>query len=127
MFKIKIKISGDHNKTKVFLERAQKIDFLRILERYGKKGVEALSNSTPKRTGKTASSWNYRVLKTKTGYTIEWYNTNQDSSGTFIAILIQYGHGTGTGGYVEPRDYVNPAITQIFSALSEEITEEISR
>jgi hypothetical protein len=83
-------------------------------------GVNALANSTPVETGLTARSWQYRIVKDRRGPTIEWYNTNQ-VNGTPVAILIQYGHGTGTGGYVAGRDYINPAMRPIFDTIADEV------
>ena len=96
------------------------------LERYGVKGVDALSNATPEDTGETARSWRYRVRVDKVGYTIEWYNTNI-VDGKPVAILIQYGHATGTGGYVVGRDYINPAMRPIFDEMAEELWKEVTK
>jgi hypothetical protein len=96
------------------------------LERYGVRGIDALSNATPEDTGETAKSWRYRVRVDKVGYTIEWYNTNI-VDGKPVAILIQYGHATGTGGYVVGRDYINPAMRPIFDEMADELWKEVTK
>ena len=104
--------------------RKQKIT--QALESYGVRGVDALSNSTPQDTGETANSWKYRIRTDKVGYTIEWYNTHI-VDGRPIAILIQYGHATGTGGYVNGRDYINPAMQPIFDQMAEDLWKEVTK
>lgn len=99
--------------------------YLDPLDRYGKVGVEALRRATPVDSGLTANSWGYRIVKMGAGSRIEWYNTNVNDR-TVIAVLIQYGHGTGTGGYVEGRDYVNPAMRRVFDQLAEEVWKEVT-
>lgn len=123
---IKVKVLGDYRKTRVFLEKAQSPKLEQLLQSYGEKGVISLSNATPKRSGKTARSWVYTVSKTKTGYKIDWSNTNKNQ-GTVIAILIQYGHGTRTGGFVQGTDYINPAMRQIFSSFADDIVAEVTK
>ena len=100
--------------------------YLSILDRYGKEGVRALSQATPTDTGLTAISWSYKVETSRSGAKITWYNTNIQN-GVPIALILQYGHGTGTGGYVEGRDYINPAIQPIFDKLAEEAWREVTR
>lgn len=95
------------------------------LEKYGKAGVAALAKATPVDSGLTAASWNYRVIKTRGRPGIEWYNTNT-SNGTSVAILIQYGHGTGTGGYVRGRDYINPAMRPVFDQIVAQFWREVT-
>lgn len=117
---IKITSSGDFKKTLDFLDRLKRRDIYRDLDRYGRMGVDALSRATPVRTGLTANSWGYRVLPGKRPG-IEWYNTNGN-----VAILIQYGHGTGTGGYVQGRDYINPAMRPIFDQIAADVWKKVS-
>ena len=95
------------------------------LNRYGEMGVAALARATPTESGKTAKSWEYRILRTRTHTTIEWFNTNENN-GENIAILIQYGHGTGTGGYVQGIDYINPAIRPVFERISDELWRKVT-
>jgi len=96
-----------------------------ILQRYGPIGVNALANATPKDSGLTALSWDYSIEKHGSGYDLNWFNTHENN-GTVIAILIQYGHGTGTGGYVPPNDFINPAMKPVFDKIAEDIWKEVS-
>lgn len=123
---ITIKVKGTHKKTELFLEKAQNLDIGRTLTLYGERGVTLLSVATPKRTGKTASSWAYTISKTSIGYKIEWSNTNVNN-GVAVALLIQYGHGTGRGGLVQGVDYINPAMAQIFSNFVDDLSEEVRK
>lgn len=121
---IKLKSSGEFKKTRKFLRKLKEKDYIHILERYGILGVNALAANTPIDTGKTASSWAYKVVKTERGYEIVWTNSNKNE-GVPIAILIQYGHGTGAGTYVEGIDYINPALKPIFNEMSKNIWREV--
>lgn len=121
---IGISSSGDFSRTNKFLSGLLRGDIYSDLDRYGKMGVEALAHATPVETGLTAKSWAYRIIKNKNRPGIEWYNTNV-VSGTPVAILIQYGHGTGTGGYVEGRDFINPAMRPIFDQIASDIWRKV--
>lgn len=101
-------------------------DYVNLLEKYAIKGVEALSLATPEDTGKTAASWTYDIRRTSSGLAIVWRNTNI-VNGVPIAVILQYGHATGTGGYVEGRDYINPAIRPIFDKIAKSAWEEVTR
>lgn len=102
-----------------------KRDIYKSLERYGQEGVAALSSATPADTGLAANSWYYTVEVTKNGASITW--SNSDVEGGFpVAVMIQYGHGTGTGGYVSGRDYINPAIVPIFDKIAESVWREVT-
>jgi len=107
-------------------KRMSKFEIRNILNKYGDKGVAALAAATPKDTGLTASSWEYQVSKTGTGYSITWNNTNVNN-GVNIALILQLGHGTGTGGYVQGVDYINPALASIFEQLADEAWQEVSK
>lgn len=96
-----------------------------IFDKYGKMGVEALKEATPVETGKTANSWYYKISNTSTGISIQFCNSNINKS-VPIAIILQYGHGTGTGGYVEGIDYINPAIRPIFNKMSSDLRKEVT-
>ena len=100
---------GDLKKTKNFLDRMKERSYLKNLEKYAQEGVAALSAATPVDTGKTANSWTYEIEHTDTRYAIYWINTNENK-GVNIALILQTGHGTGSGGYVQGIDYVNPAM-----------------
>lgn len=121
---IYFKQKGSFNKTLAFLNRNKRIDFS-ILEKFGDEGVAALKAATPVDTGKTADSWNYRIVEGQKNVSIEWFNTNV-VDGVPIAIIIQYGHATGTGGYVEGLDYINPAIKPVFERMINDIWEEVN-
>ena len=117
--------SSSSNKTEIFLTKMLKGDLFSSLERYGAMGVQALASATPKDSGLTASSWTYKVVKKKGFYSVIWNNTNT-INGTPVAIILQYGHGTGTGGWVEGRDYINPAIQPIFDQMAEEVWKQVT-
>ena len=119
---IKVKTTGSFKNTTQFLKRQYNIESL--LHQYGKKGVSALKKSTPVDSGKTASSWRYEIKRTSGGYSLTWVNDNI-VDGVPIAILLEYGHVTRTGGYVSGRHYVNPAINPIVDELSEKVWLEV--
>lgn len=121
-----ITTTGSFSKTDRFLSRISKGDIYQSLTSYAERGVEALSSATPQRTGQTASSWNYEINRDGGNVTIWWTNTDVDEDGTPIAILLQFGHGTGTGGYVQGRDYINPAIQPIFDQIADEVWKEVT-
>lgn len=121
---ISYKTTGDLHKTDTFLKKLLKQDLTTILHRYGQKGVEALSAATPVDTGKTAASWDYTIKESPGSATITWTNSNVNN-GVPIALLIQYGHGTGTGGYVPGRDYIKPAIGPILDELADALWKEV--
>lgn len=102
------------------------IDIVNKLNAYGKQGVDALAAATPVESGLTAQSWTYEVVRRKRGYSLVWRNTNV-VSGVPVAILIQYGHATGTGGWVEGIDYINPVILPLFEKIADEIWKEVKR
>lgn len=98
---------------------------LLALHRAGEKGVSALTRATPRRTGKTAKSWFYKITQDNTGITLSWHNTNINE-GSNIAILLQYGHGTRGGGWVQGRDYINPSIQGIFDDIATDLWKEVT-
>lgn len=109
---------GDFKNLKRFLAKPIGPEIKRILDTYGRMGVSALASATPTQSGITADSWGYEVKASGRSYSITWYNTNV-ISGVPIAIILQYGHGTGTGGYVQGRNYINPAIQPVFNKIAE--------
>lgn len=111
--------SGDFNNTEAWLKRIVSGDIFSSLDKFGAAGVAALASATPEDTGETANSWTYEILKEPGSYSIVWGNTHINE-GRPIAILIQYGHGTRTGGYVQGRDYINPALLPIFDQIAAE-------
>lgn len=122
---LKFEVQGDWHKTNSFLERALEVVKLGFLDKYGDKGVSALKSFTPKDTGHTADSWYYEIERKKDSAYIYWKNSNIND-GVNIAIILQYGHGTGTGGYVQGTDYINPALRDIFDQIAEEAWEELT-
>lgn len=122
--KIRFRQKGDFRKTENFLKNLKNKRFLQKLDRYGQMGVEALSAATPVDSGTTASSWYYKITQTDYMTTVTWSNSNVNK-GVNIAIILQYGHSTGTGGYVEGRDYINPAMKPIFDELAEKMWKEV--
>lgn len=122
--RISISHKGNFNNTEKFLNRAKKANYLQILNRYGQQGVDALSAATPVDSGVTASSWYYKVTIRNQLFRISWYNSHVEN-GVPIAIILQYGHGTNNGGYVEGRDYINPALRPIFDKIANEVWREV--
>lgn len=124
MSMVTFSVSGDYKKTRKFLQRSQKMDFRSILAKYGQMGVDALREATPKDSGETASAWGYEIQTTRNGATIYWTNSHINQ-GVNIALILQYGHGTGTGGWVEGRDYINPSIQPIFDEIADAVVKEV--
>lgn len=124
---VKFNVKGSFKNTEDFLKRMQKQTEFDSLELYAQQGVNALRSVTPRDTGNTANSWSYRITKSKGKVKIEWLNSNITSEGTPVVILLQYGHGTGTGGYVKGQDFINPAIKPIFNEIEENVWKEVQR
>lgn len=116
---------GDFNTLEHYLEKSLGRDYMSVLHKYGQLGVQALSAATPVRTGKTASSWSYKIEESKGSLSIIWTNSNVNK-GVNIAVILQYGHGTRNGGYVVGRDYINPAIQPIIDDLAEAAWKEVT-
>ena len=123
---IKIRQKGDFKKLTSFLEMAKEGIDIGILDKYGKKGVAALSSATPVDTGLTASSWFYKIENKNGIAKIEFHNSNVQK-GVSIALILQYGHGTRNGGYIVGRDYINPAIQPVFDELAKNAWKEVTR
>lgn len=124
---ISFESSGDFNKTIKFLKAITSKEIYSILDKYGEMGVEALSSKTPVRTGETASSWSYKTMVTPVGISIEWYNSRLANDGrTPLIFLIINGHGTRTGGYVLPNDFVTPTMQTIFDEASDAIWKAVT-
>ena len=124
--KIGFRLKGDFSKTNNYLERVKEAARVKILDRYGNEGVAALSAATPVDTGLTASSWYYKLEMQVNSASIIFCNSHVNN-GVPIAIILQYGHGTGTGGYVQGRDYINPAIQPLFDRIAEAAWWEVTR
>lgn len=121
-------VKGTWEKTLNYLKKVNfylKDDSTRILEQAAQMGVDALAANTPKDSGLTASSWSYNIINDGSTITIEWVNDNMASGWFNVAIALQYGHGTGTGGWVQGYDYINPAIRPVFDNISEIVWEVV--
>lgn len=123
---ISVKTSGNTNRIEKFLQAMKYRKYLSRLDEFGAMGVEALSNSTPRKTGETAASWSYEIQEDSSGVTIHWTNS-KTNQGLHIVLLLQYGHGTNHGGYVRGLDYINPALRPIFDKIAEEAWLEVTR
>ncbi len=123
---ITFKSKGDYSKATRYFERVKDAAKIKVLDKYGRQGVAALSSATPIESGKTAGSWGYEISRGSGTTKITFTNSNINK-GVPIAIILQYGHGTGTGGYVQGRDYINPAIQPIFDKIADEAWREVTK
>ena len=123
---ISFRQKGDFSKLTKFLERAKESVKLGDLDKYGRAGVEALASATPVASGLTASSWYYEIENKNGSAKITFLNRNIQN-GVPIAIILQYGHGTGTGGWVQGRDYINPAIQPLFDKIADDAWKEVTK
>lgn len=125
---LRIKSKGDWSKTTNWMKRVKTLrDAKRILSEYGRLGVAALAAATPVDTGETASSWDYRIVQNAQSSELVFVNNNKTVTNVPIVILLQYGHGTGSGAYVQGRDFINPAIQPIFDEIAEKVWKEVIR
>ena len=123
---IRFRQKGDFSKLSRYLERAKNAVRIGDLDKYGREGVAALASATPVDSGITASSWYYEIHRKNGSVSIEFYNSNVQN-GVPIAIILQYGHGTGTGGWVEGRDYINPTIRPLFDEIANNAWKEVTK
>ena len=123
---ISFRQKGDFSKLNRYFERVKEAAKIGILDKYGQAGVSALSSATPVESGKTASSWYYEIKRQNGSISIEFLNSNINK-GVPIAVILQFGHGTGTGGWVQGRDYINPAIQPIFDKIAEDAWKEVTK
>ena len=119
-------VKGDFKRLKNFLRRNRQMEIESLLKQYAEEGVEALRSATPVVTGKTAESWKYEIVKEHNKYSINWMNTNVNN-GVSIAVILDYGHGTGWGGYVQGRHYISPAIRPIFDKIADNAWKEVTK
>ena len=122
---ISISSKGSFKNTEKFLQSMSKGDIFRSLDKYGQEGVVALSAATPSESGATAAAWSYEVTKGRGQYSISWTN-GHIVGGVPVVILLQYGHGTGTGGYVQGRDFINPALKSIFDRIANDVWKAVT-
>lgn len=123
---ISFRQKGDFSKLNRYFERVKEAAKIGVLDKYGQAGVSALSSATPVESGKTASSWYYEIKRQNGSVALEFYNSNVNK-GVPIAVILQFGHGTGTGGWVQGRDYINPAIQPIFDKIAEDAWKEVTK
>ena len=123
---ISFRQKGDFSKLNRYLERVKESAKIGVLDKYGREGVAALASATPVETGKTANSWYYEIKRQNGSVSIEFKNSNI-KDGIPIAVILQYGHGTGTGGWVRGRDYINPAIQPIFDKIADSAWKEVTK
>ena len=123
---ISFRQKGDFSKLNRYLERVKEVARLSILDKYGREGVAALSSATPVDSGETANSWSYEISHSNGSASIT-FNNSHINQGVPIAIILQYGHGTGTGGWVEGRDYINPAIQPVFDFIANAAWKEVTK
>lgn len=116
---------GNFHNTDRFLKKMARFDFASVLQNVAQKGVQALAQATPFDTGLTANSWGYEIKRTRNSFSITWINTNVNG-GVAIAMILQYGHGTGTGGWVNGQDYINPAMQPIFDQIMNDLWREVT-
>jgi hypothetical protein len=122
---LEITSSGSFAKTEAFLHFLQRGKMFDNLSTYGQRGVDALRSATPIETGETSEDWGYQIGKRPGRVAISWFNTHNED-GVNIAVIIQYGHGTGTGGWVEGRDYINPAMRPIFDKILDDVWRQVT-
>ena len=125
--RLTIKNAGAFQNTKRFLKKAERFDPAETLRRYGEEGVRALAAATPKDTGDTAGQWRYAIRKKGAGRVGLYFCNDHVNDGANVAVLLQYGHGTGTGGYVQGIDYINPALRPVFEKIAEEAWKELMK
>jgi hypothetical protein len=123
---ITITQKGDFNTVEKYLSKLKSNELSAVLNKYGSLGVNALSNATPKESGQTAASWYFTTVSRPGYYSIRWHNSHIED-GVPIAVILQYGHGTGTGGYVQGRDYIMPAMRPIFDQIAAEAWREVTK
>lgn len=122
---ISVETTGSFKKTKGFLKRIQRMNIRKQLERYGELGVQALAAETPVDSGVTAASWTYEIEEKQESISIYWKNSALTDTGIPVVVLIQYGHATRNGGYVEPNDFISPITRNLFQKMADEIWKEV--
>ena len=122
---VKMSEKGDFKKTFKFLKAMQEKKFLSNLNKYGERGVQLLSENTPRDTGLTASSWYYKIEDDGETLALTWYNSNVKKDYFNVALMLQYGHATKNGGWIEGIDYINPALKPLFDEMEKDIWEEV--
>lgn len=124
---VKVTQKGDFKNTEKLLKKSLGRNYKKVLDKYGRKGVEALALATPMDTGETAASWYYDIIQNGSSLSVIWSNAHIEGGYANIALLLQLGHGTKNGGYVQGIDYINPALKPIFDALAKEAWNEVTK
>lgn len=125
---IRVTSRGSFSKSQTFLRRMQRREQFKVLHKYGPMGVQALANATPKDKAETASSWYYEIVNRPGYFAIHWLNSNIVEPGMIpVAVLIQYGHATRNGGFVQGTDYINPALRLIFEQMANDMWREVTK
>ena len=125
---IKVTTRGSYDRTRAWLQRMQRREQFRVLHKYGAMGVAALQKATPVDSSATAQSWYYEIVDRKGYFAIHWLNSNVVEPGTIpVAVLLQYGHATGNGAYVQGEDYINPAMRPIFDQMAADMWKEVTK
>jgi hypothetical protein len=122
---ISFNVTGSSKSTEDYLKRVSRLNIAGVLDSCGQMGVSALSSATPTETGRAAHSWGYEVSGSGGNYEIAWTNTDVEN-GFPVVIMLQMGHGTGTGGYVQGRDFINPAIEPVFKAIADKVWKAVT-
>ena len=122
---IQVNVRVNTNNTERFLKRAKRMSPLKILEKYAEEGLNALVEATPVDTGLTSQSWYYEIFKEGDVYSVRWYNSNIQN-GIRIAVILDLGHGTSNGGYVQGRNYIKPAIRPVFDKIAASAWKEVT-
>ena len=123
---IQCTVKGDFKHTERLLKKIRKLDFESVLSQYADKGVQALKSATPVDSGETADAWDYEIVKGSDSVSIYWTNSNENK-GVQIAVILNYGHGTGNGGYVAGRHFISPAIQPVFDQIADAAWKEVTK
>lgn len=122
---LSVGLSGSFDQTRKYLQKLARGDFYRGIDRFVQEGATALAHASPIDSGLAASSWKYKVERSRANLTITWYNTDVEN-GFPVAVMLQYGYSTGTGGYVQGRDYINPAMRPVFDRIEEAVRKAVT-
>lgn len=122
---VSVSVAGSYDGTKRYLEKLRRGDMYNGVEQYAQKGCTALAAATPHESGLAGGSWDFKIVRTRANLTISWFNTDNES-GFPVAVMLQYGYSTGTGGYVQGRDYINPAMRPIFDQIEEAVRRAVT-
>lgn len=122
---VSVSASGSYDNTKKWLQKLARGDFYQGLDKLAQDGVNALASASPIESGLASGSWNYRIQRSRASLTITWFNSDVEN-GFPVAVMLQYGYTTGTGGYVQGRDYINPAMRPIFDRIEEQVRRAVT-